>query len=465
MSNLLKCPNPSCPYTFDPSQVPTGVVLSCPRCSMQFTLGPPAAAPAPPPPAPKRDPGAFEAVGRAARRDREEGAPLPGHRTASYQVFILAGIATVLMAGTILVFAFKIMHRGESGGDGAGGSTLKDIDGNFSIEGLPKGWSQDDATRLKVSAPFSLGFKRENPEGYAVLGRTEYARGRAPRGTEMRRDLESPFRKLFTRFDEEPPIETAWMGQPIGARQGFKFRAPSSDGLIWQGEAYTVSYKGIAYFWLSWCGESDFENLKSDFAAFRGRCKLLDLRNDWRETVAREVDYKGATVPYTFTDAEDIWKEEPVEAHKKELPELDRWLRVNHTPRGDRKALPDDADLRVYLLDGAGDPLERAREYIKALWTGHVKAANDQLPAPTFVERNGEPEGDPLSKGTTPVVRLDSAVIDPATKQVIASSESRLVVFSAVRVGDKIVVLHCWCEQKKRSVFEWRFVQIASSLR
>src|SRR5436305_13565696 len=42
MSNMLKCPNPSCPYVFDPSQVPVGVVLSCPRCAMQFTLGPPA---------------------------------------------------------------------------------------------------------------------------------------------------------------------------------------------------------------------------------------------------------------------------------------------------------------------------------------------------------------------------------------------------------------------------------------
>jgi len=34
MSTALKCPNPSCPYLFDPSRVPAGVVLTCPRCGI-----------------------------------------------------------------------------------------------------------------------------------------------------------------------------------------------------------------------------------------------------------------------------------------------------------------------------------------------------------------------------------------------------------------------------------------------
>ncbi|MDY3552828.1 hypothetical protein R5W24_001917 [Gemmata sp. JC717] len=381
----------------------------------------------------------------------------------AYQIAIFALMLAALVAGAVLVIGFKVVSRRTSrGGEPI---VVKDTEGNLGVEGLPKGWAQDDATRLKVSAPFVYGFKRESPEGYVVLGRTEYAKGRAPRGTEMRRDLEAPFRKLFTRYEEEPPPDNVWLGQPVGPRHGFKFRAPSGDGLVWQGEAYTVAHQGIAYFWLGWCGEGDFDKLQPEFADFRNRCKLLGLRGDWRETVAREVQYKGATVPYTFTDAEDAWKEVPIDADKKERPELDRGLRIIHTTRGERNALPDVAELRVYLLDGAGDPLSRAREYVQNLWTNHLKSANDQLPAPTFTERTGEPEGDPLTKGGAPVVRLDSAVIDPGTKKVVASSESRLIVLSAVRVGDKIVVLHCWCESAKRNVFEWRFVQIASSLR
>src|SRR5205807_9038038 len=52
MANALKCPNPSCPYLFDPTGVPAGVVLACPRCGMRFTVGPAVTAPTPSPVAP-----------------------------------------------------------------------------------------------------------------------------------------------------------------------------------------------------------------------------------------------------------------------------------------------------------------------------------------------------------------------------------------------------------------------------
>jgi hypothetical protein len=45
----MKCPNPDCPFLFDPSQVPAGAVLVCPRCGTRYTL--PETAPVPTPPA------------------------------------------------------------------------------------------------------------------------------------------------------------------------------------------------------------------------------------------------------------------------------------------------------------------------------------------------------------------------------------------------------------------------------
>ncbi len=469
MSNMLKCPNPSCPYAFDPSQVPTGVVLSCPRCSMQFTLGAPSAAPPPPPSRPDFVDTEFEAVGRSAVEDRDPDAPIPGRRTSSYQVFILAGIAAVLMAGTTLAILFKVLNLGKRD-PGPTDIALRDKDRNVGLDALPTGWTQDDATWRKVGTPYAYGFKRENPEAYVAFGSAEYAKGRSPRSTEMRRHLVLPMQKLFTKYEEELASETNWLGQVVGARHAFKFRAPSPDGLIWQGEAYAVASKGIGYFWVGWSGEGDFDGLKDEFARFRKGFKLLDpTRDNWREVVAKEVDYKGATTPYTFTDADAIWNEESHEADKKINPDLDRLLRINHTPRNDRKALSDDADLRVYLLDPAGDPLQQARAYVETHWIDHVKMSSvgltSPLPAPTFTELAGEAVGDELPKGTTPHVRLESKVVDPVTKRIAASSESRLIVVSGVRVGDKTVVLHCWCEWSKREVFETRFIQIASSLR
>ncbi len=469
MSTMLKCPNPSCPYTFDPAQVPKGAVLSCPRCTMQFTLGAQPVAPTRPPAAPAAplEPD-FEDIGRAAIAERDPDELLPGRKTGTYQVFILAGIVAVIVAGVSLTILLRVLIRGGFvGSSNSNGTTLVDKDRNLSIDPLPAGWAQDDATRLRTRAPYAYGFKRENPEAYVIFGSVEYAKGRSPRSSEMKRDLEAPFKKqLFSEYVKEAVPETTWLGQLIAPDQGFRFRAKSDD-LLWQGEAYTTTSRGVAYFWVGWCGENDFDKLKDEFAAFRSKFKLLDLRNDWRETVAKEIDYKGATVPYVFTDAEDIWKEEPIEPLKQVTPELDRHLKISHAPRTDRKALTDDAELQVYVLDkGAGEPIDQARDFVKARWVNHVKAANDELPAPTFAERTGDPEGDPLPKGETPVLRLESKVVDPANpKEVIASSESRLLIVSAARVGDKTVVLHCWCELSKRAVFETRFIQIASTLR
>ena len=67
--------------------------------------------------------------------------------------------------------------------------------------------------------------------------------------------MELAFPKLFdgTSLKEDPPLETKWLGEAIVPPLGTKFRAQSSDGLAWAGEFYTVTHKGIAYYWLSWC--------------------------------------------------------------------------------------------------------------------------------------------------------------------------------------------------------------------
>jgi hypothetical protein len=478
MSNMLKCPNPSCPYLFDPSQVPTGVVLSCPRCGMQFTLGPPAAGPQQPPPSypatPVRPPEEapnpeFEAVGRTAVEEREPGVELPTRGTGKAQVFIFAGIAAVLMAGTLLAGIFLWLRRDESPDAPDTVTRMQDL--NVAMRDVPAGWTRDDTLRVKMGSPFLVAYTREKPEAYMAFGATEPGPGRSPRPSEMRADLLAAFPKLFddrTREDYAP-VESSWLGQAIGDaqpyRNGFKFRVQSTDGLIWMGEAYTVAHKGIAYYWMGWCGEADFEALKGEFAEFRSRFNLLDTRKNWKETRASVIDYKGDTVPYTLSDAEGLWKEVPsanLQQFKEVEPDLDKRLRISLTPKRDRKARPDEAELSVYLLDGAGaDPTQAAREFAEKKETQRVKSANPDLSAPTFTELTDAPQGDPSPDtvpATAPVVRLLSNVKE-------SRDAGRLIVVSGIKVGDKTVVVHCWSEARKREVFETKFVQIASSLR
>src|SRR3982751_1425400 len=103
MANTLKCPNPSCPYLFDPTSVPAGVVLACPRCGMRFTVGPaaaPAPPPAPPPPSPPPPVTPPPSTQPPAPQTREPVPAPPPPKRGGLGAIVLPVAAAVLIAGT-----------------------------------------------------------------------------------------------------------------------------------------------------------------------------------------------------------------------------------------------------------------------------------------------------------------------------------------------------------------------------
>jgi hypothetical protein len=223
-----------------------------------------------------------------------------------------------------------------------------------------------------------------------------------------------------------------------------------------------------AYYWLGWCKESDFDDLKGEFAAVRAKFRTLETRKDWKEKQLNVVEYKGDKVAYTISDADpdpkDSWKELPanvIEELKKFEPDLDRRLEIASVPDGDRRGLPDKAELSVYIIDGSGDPLQAARAYVEALETARVKAGGGDYKL-TITELKDDEQGEPIPAAgvplNTPAVRLKTTVEG-------AKSANRLIVASGLPVGGKVVVVQCWCEYPKRAVFETKFLQIAKSLR
>ncbi|MBN9119106.1 MAG: hypothetical protein J0I06_08085, partial [Planctomycetes bacterium] len=425
--------------------------------------------PAPPAPFPPAEPD-FAGAGPAAQprgprparpeqepRERRPEEPPPGRATNRAQMFILAGIAAVLMAGTALAIIFRLMHRGETESPETV-SRLKDL--NIGVDTPPPGWSRDDDTRVKVGSPFVLAYRRKDPEAYMAFGASEPGKGRTPRPSEMKGEMMRAFPRLqFSEFRVETGLETKWLGEDINPELSLKFRAQTNDGLFWSGEAYAVAHKGFAYYWLSWCPEPDFESLKSEFAAFRGKFKTLELRKDWKETQSNVVDYKGDKVPYTISDSEEVWREFPIAEEKD--PDLDKLLRARLTRKGDRHAIPEEAELRVYILDGAGEPAEVARKFAEDKEKERIRELNPDFSPPTFEVLTDRELGDPVTGNvpkSAPVVRLKSKVNE-------STNAARLIVASGLKVGDKIVVVRCWCEASRRDWFETKLVQIASSLR
>src|SRR5215467_6239330 len=119
----LKCPNPTCNFLFDPSRVPAGATLQCPRCLTRFSLGQSA-----PPPEFARVP-----------------AELPqydskGRGLASYVLPVLAGMVVV---GGIVAAALLLGGKAKP----AAAGVIKSDSLNFSFTPPGPPWQPDEETK------------------------------------------------------------------------------------------------------------------------------------------------------------------------------------------------------------------------------------------------------------------------------------------------------------------------------
>jgi hypothetical protein len=132
----LKCPNPTCPFLFDPTQVPPGAILTCPRCGMRFTLGPTAFQPPAlpqPPVAARADPVIDDqpifdedtpATPSAAHANpsKTRGSATKRGRGSS-GLLALAGVVMLFVVIVSAVILTSLLKRGDSDGGPANGET------------------------------------------------------------------------------------------------------------------------------------------------------------------------------------------------------------------------------------------------------------------------------------------------------------------------------------------------------
>jgi hypothetical protein len=385
-----------------------------------------------------------------ARADGEEGLRLP-KRESKLQTAILAGVAAVALAGAGIAVWYKLTHTSD---DLSPSMARQFRDLNLSFEPPPSPWARDEDMRVKLGSPFMLVYRRDNPEAYVAFGAKDYET-RPPREGELKKGLSDALGRLVSvetlkQFD---PEDSSWMGQEV---KGFKFRAQLLDsGTAVEGQAYRFAYKGIGYWFLAWAGENNiYEEMKPEFAQARNRCKLLDLRKDWKEKQSAIVPFKGDRDPYTILDAEGKWKEAPKEDVEAEGKGADKKLILKIGKKGN---IALEANLVVYVLPPGGDPITEARGFVTEHRAAELKAAGDYKV--DFQERTGPPEEvlPNLNEPPAPVIRLESTVKGTL-------DQDRLHVISAAKIGDKTVVVHAWCPKSQKDTFEGMFMQIAGSL-
>ena len=382
----------------------------------------------------------------------------PPPRESRLQTFLLVGVAAVSLAAVAVAIWYKLTHKAE---ELTSDSATVFKDKNWSFEPPPSPWTRDDEMRVTLGSPYILAYKREdpnreNPAAYMAFGAKDYG-NREPRPSELRSALTEALAKVIdnTTFATSSLEDASWLGHEV---KGFHFLSQLKSGAMVEGEAYSTSYKGIGYWFLAWSGQNNlYAEQQAAFAEARTRCKLLDFRKDWRPNQSNVVAYKNNVVGYTILDADGLWEDiRDEEDLKARDPAADRMLIRKVGKRGN---LQKEGTLAIYIRPATADPMTEAREFVTEKRIAEMKAASDDYKV-QFKDRTGTPEGDPTGNtvdATSPVVRLQSTVAN-------AIGQNRLHVISAAKIGDKVVVVHAWCDLADRETFETMFVQIAGSL-
>lgn len=439
----LKCPNPSCPFLFDPTVVPPGAVLTCPRCGMRFTLGPTAGTPDPAP-------------------SPEPVAPAPAEPTRKRRggfggtVFALIGVALVVVVGVAAV-VLAVVLRPRLTGDGGSADESRVAEKNFAYRMPGEPWVRDSDTQVALGVNVFALRRDADPPAWVALSVSDFET-RMPMPHELKDRSVEQLSRVFANLPPDPPTEkTTWAGHDA---LKYQFRGEhKTTAAVCVGEAYLLAYKGVGYWFYVWAADRDVPAVAAELDDLRDRFRTLDQREKWAERVGGEIVYRGPTGKYRLSNYERVWDRPPGIDPAGEDPKADLLLRAEIKGRSKRDFLPR-AALVVMVLDDPGDPADVARKYVQARHT--LDAA---VYGPTQItDQTGEPTGDPAvgpDPSATPTYRLK---VSRGGAKASRSSE-KLVVFSAIRVDKDVIVAEGSCPWSEREVWERRLIQLVGSLR
>jgi hypothetical protein len=446
--NIVKCPNPSCPFQFDAKLVPAGAVIACPQCRLQFQL-PQAAAPVPAPPVAAPVDDRRERTERRVReeplvRSRRNDPPKRGSGAAVIALMVV-GVAFLCCGGGVgVAFVLGLFNNTGRTAD----TTPYDYpEYALSYSGPGDGWAQDEDTRRFMRVKLAC-FKHESPEGYIAV-EVQKSEGTAGTG-----GLLPPAKAvLIDHFDDVDealtPAEATLLG---AAAERYEFAGLyKKTGTGCRGQVHAVAVRNLKVWVYTWAERDRFEELVPAFDKFRAGMRLEGKATEPKIQKQR-AEFRSPGGLYTLADGEGLWRRQDDPTLQDAAGDL--WLvgseRVATT--GLLQAKPS-ANLVVAVLDPKGDAKEQAKEHILSVNADGAEV--DPL--------SGDPLGEAPSEG--PVAASDAVVRFTMKYPGTTGSADKLVVYRVADSGGKRVVAYAWCELKKRDYWEQRLMLLVGTLK
>jgi len=463
-----KCPNPSCPFLFDPSQVPPGAVIACPQCGLRFTLAPPPPpsqppfGPAAPPPPPADDLGFHEERPNLddvpteerplprRRRGAEEPASEPDRHpkagSGAGKLIAFSVIGVLVVCGVIAgVLFLKSRNQGREETTRRSAEVVLD---RFHLAYTPPGenWVADDALKVKFKATV-VALRSQEPAGWIVVDAKPMAyTPTAAELTEIVRAVLESTGELKGRLDEEP----ATLGGAAGRR--YTYESLMNSGEEVKGEVYAVGVQKTAYFVYSFAPEKKVGDVAQAFVDFRAAVRLVATAAKGDPAGFRKV-FRSKRGGYAVTATESLWRELGDPGSQDEKADL---LLRGTIPLAGGGVSPDPATFLVLLLDKGGDP--------KAAAAGYLAKTLFDLPdnPPQVTELADEYQGDDPPAGPP---QPTAAVTRYEVRYANGSADSRkFVAVGTMDAGKQLVVAVGYSVLRQRKSWEKRLVQIVGSL-
>lgn len=491
MANALKCPNPNCPFLFDPTQVPPGAILTCPRCGMRFTLGPadpppvapppmadqfdltrslfppdrgdllgadaPTATfsePLPPAPAPPMPaalpPPSVEVPSTAPER------PLVRARQYGEQTSWKPLLGVLAVVATAIAIGVAVIGKLNSGAGGPSG-TVQFEERNAAYRLPVPNWERDDDAKALLGVNL-LGLKRIGGTAVVAIEARDYST-RNPQPGELKEGITDRLRPLFDDLDAHDEEGAVWAGLPA-LKTTFRGTAtPRLGSGVHVGEAYAIAHKGIGYWFFALAPESEANQMAPDLDDIRNRLSFLATRNDWKETTSASVLLVGEAADYRLTDGDGWWKKLP--DPRIEDPKADIVFDAEFVSRVKRDIKPR-ARLAVLLLAPTSDePMAALREYLREQYDKLYGLKNWQ-------ELTDPPLGDSPNSGERrgiDTLRFKVSGSDPNLTKLVVLSAIKMDAQTPDGVKPMVIGAHASCAFDYQQFWEKRLAQLAATLR
>jgi hypothetical protein len=305
-------------------------------------------------------------------------------------------------------------------------------------------WKRDD--KAKVFGRASLvGMRRTDPNGWLVLAAQDH-KTRTPRAAEVTDDV---LRRLADVFKN---LEWNQMDDDCLAEQRAQHLIFQGDvnHVRMAGDCYVLVFKGISYWFTVWGPAESAEESREGFRELRKGFALLKERDGWTEKRPAVVTFLGEKVPYSLRDTEGIWEKWNQSADAD--PAADLLLQAKDQIETKHDSL---ARVLVLVLDKQPD-LPSAVKSARA----HLESQQRQIYPNTNVEvvlSTAGAEDHPANVGEVPGHMVKLHVKNTEGRE-------RLVLLAVVNQPNKLLVIQCECDWKRRSR-EADFTQLLGTFR